>query len=128
MTNGDADTPWHPQFLNPVTFESQRLTNDSPMVYPSHALRHGDVRFGEPRDTALRFTSRFLLVHSVVYPGMSCLERGGRFQHKRQKTTLCSVSAISVRSFSLGRSLWHVRFGHRLSGLKLEEHRSEIVI
>ena len=58
VTIGDADTPWHPQVLNPVTFESQRLTKDSPMVYPSHALRHGDVRTGEPCDT-LRFSSRF---------------------------------------------------------------------
>ena len=44
------------------------------MFYPSHALRQSDVRTGEPRDTALRFLSRFLLVHNVVYLGMSCLD------------------------------------------------------
>ena len=49
MTVENADT-WHPQFCSPVTFESQRLTNDSPMVNPSDALRHCDVRNGEPRD------------------------------------------------------------------------------
>ena len=27
---GDVDTPWHPQFLSPVFFEFQRLTEDSP--------------------------------------------------------------------------------------------------
>ena len=49
LTVPDADTPWHPQFFCPVIFESQRSTYDSPMVYPNHALRHGDVRIGEPR-------------------------------------------------------------------------------
>ena len=43
MTVGNADTPLDPQFFSPVTFESQRLTNESPMVHPSRALRHGVV-------------------------------------------------------------------------------------
>ena len=29
MTVRDDDTPWHPQFFSPVTFESQRLTEDT---------------------------------------------------------------------------------------------------
>ena len=49
MTVPDAGTLWHPQFFCPVIFESQRSTYDSPMVYPNHALWHGDVRIGEPR-------------------------------------------------------------------------------
>ena len=32
MTVGDADTPWHPRFFSPVTFESKRLTNYGPKV------------------------------------------------------------------------------------------------
>ena len=30
MSVGDADTPCHPQFFRAVTFEFQRLTEDSP--------------------------------------------------------------------------------------------------
>ena len=49
MTVDNAGTPWHPQFFRSVTFKSQRLTQDSHMVYP----RHSDVRIGEPREPAL---------------------------------------------------------------------------
>ena len=43
MTVGDADTPLHHQFFHPVTFEPQRLTEDSATAVPSDSLRHGDV-------------------------------------------------------------------------------------
>ena len=39
MTVEDAGTPWSPQFFNSSTFESQRLTDDSPMVDQSHHIR-----------------------------------------------------------------------------------------
>ena len=41
-----------------------------------HGTRHGDVLIGEPREPGLLFSSRSRLVHTVVYPGMSCLGRG----------------------------------------------------
>ena len=41
ITVGVADTS---SVLPVVTFESQRSADDGPTVYPSHALRHGDVR------------------------------------------------------------------------------------
>ena len=73
MTIGRADTPWH-SVLESRRFRVPAFDQRQSMFYPSHALRQSDVRTGEPRDTALRFLSRFLLVHNVVYPGMSCLD------------------------------------------------------
>ena len=69
ITIGDPDTPWHPQFFRVPAFDQRQS-----LFYPSHALRQSDVRTGERHDTALRFLSRFLLVHNVVYSGMSCLD------------------------------------------------------
>ena len=43
LTVGDADTPWHHHFLHAVTFEPQRLTEDSTTAVPSDSLRHCDV-------------------------------------------------------------------------------------
>ena len=65
-----------PQFFSASTFESQRLTQDGATVDPSDGLRHGNVRIGEPRAPVLRFSSRSLLVHNPVYPGVSCLGWG----------------------------------------------------
>ena len=76
MTVGDADTPRHPRFLRAVTIEFRRVTEDCATVGWSHGIRHGDVLSGEPREPGLQFSSRLRLVHTVVYPGMSCLRRG----------------------------------------------------
>ena len=43
MTVGDADTPWHHQFFHAVTFEPQRLTEDSATAVTSYSLRHCDL-------------------------------------------------------------------------------------
>ena len=55
MTVGDAGTPWSPQFFSPATFESQRLTNDSPMVDRSHHIRSRS-RFSRSLSWALSFS------------------------------------------------------------------------
>ena len=43
MTVGDADTLWHHRFFHAVTFEPQRLTEDSATAVLSDSLRHDDV-------------------------------------------------------------------------------------
>ena len=83
-TIGYADTPWRPQFFDSITVESQRTTDDGPTVDPSHGLRHGCVRIGKPRETALLFSSRFLLVHQAAYTGLSSVVAVLEFRHDRQ--------------------------------------------
>ena len=43
MTVGGADTPLHHRFFHSVTFEPQRLTEDSATAVPIDSLRHCDV-------------------------------------------------------------------------------------
>ena len=62
------------------------------MVHLSHALRHGDVQIGEPRDPALRFSSPH--VHHFVYPAIPPLGAGLGFRRGRQGSP--NVSAISL--------------------------------
>ena len=77
MTVGDADTLWCLQFFRAVTFESQRLTEDSATVVLSDGIWLGDVRLGEPLDPVLRFSSRLLLVHDAAYQACHRLFQGG---------------------------------------------------
>ena len=69
----------HPRFIRPATFESQRLTNDSHMVYP----RHGDVQVGKPLAYSL-FTKKN--VHAATQSLGS--ELGFRHVHKRRVVRL----------------------------------------
>ena len=76
MTVGDAGTLRHPRFLRTVTTEFRQVTEDCSTVDWCHGTRHGDVLTGEPREPGLLFSSRSRLMHTAVYPGMSCLGRG----------------------------------------------------
>ena len=82
--NGYAVTPWRFQFLDSITFESQRMTDDGTTVDPNHGLRHGCVQIDNPREPALLFSSRFLLVHHASYPGLSSVVALLKFRHDRQ--------------------------------------------
>ena len=68
MMGGDSETP--------VTVEPQRLTEDSVTAVPSHALRHGDVRIGAPREPTLLLQPRLLLVHNVVHLAICTIRVG----------------------------------------------------
>ena len=87
-----------PQLLSAVTFEFQRLTEDSPTVDPSDGLRHGNVRIGVPREPVLRFSSRLLLVRNPDYTGISLLgvELGFR-RDRRGSTQVLQVYFAAVR-------------------------------
>ena len=43
-----------------------------------------DVRIGEPGDAILRFSSRLLLGHHPLYPGMASLVAEREFRHDRR--------------------------------------------
>ena len=84
MTVGNAFTSWHPQFFSAATLECKRFTKDSATADTSDGRRHGDVRIGEPGDPTLRFSSRLLFVHKIVYPCMSSLSSGLGFRRDRK--------------------------------------------
>ena len=65
MTVGDADTLWHHQVFHGVTFELQRLTEDSATAVPCDSLCHGDV--GESGTSPARLSSVFVTPSAEKY-------------------------------------------------------------
>ena len=75
---GHEDTLWSPQFFSAATHESKRFTADSATADPGDYRRPGGVRIRGPGVPTLRFSSRLLFVHNVVFFGAGIPARSQR--------------------------------------------------